>query len=142
MHSIDNMLTDDVLEAAAKLHAKPEHALGLLQDFRSQLSGKLFAGTDTDAFVMANLIAVLVQAPREKKVMRRSKVMLRSVEPDKFAKVAVVNAIRYLAGVSLKVALDIAVNVNLGSVEEIEAEYDDESAAVLKLHGIEVIRAY
>ena len=24
MHSIDNMLTDDVLEAAAKLHAKPE----------------------------------------------------------------------------------------------------------------------
>ena len=83
-----------------------------------------------------------VQAPREKKVMRRSKVMLRSVEPDKFAKVAVVNAIRYLAGVSLKVALDIAVNVNLGSVEEIEAEYDDESAAVLKRHGIEVIRAY
>ena len=142
MHSIDNMLTDDVLEAAAKLHAKPEHALGLLQDFRSQLSGKLFAGTDTDAFVMANLIAVLVQAPREKKVMRRSKVMLRSVEPDKFAKVAVVNAIRYLAGVSLKVALDIAFNVNLGNTEEIEAEYDDESAAVLKRYGIEVIRAY
>ena len=54
-----------LLEAAAELHAKPEHALGLLQDFRSQLSGKLFAGTDTDAFAMANLIAVLVQAPRE-----------------------------------------------------------------------------
>ena len=132
MHSIDNMLTDDVLEAAAKLHAKPEHALGLLQDFRSQLSGKLFAGTDTDAFAMANLIAVLLKAPSEKKVT------LRSVEPDKFDKVAVVNAIRYLSGVSLKVALDIAVNVNLGSVEEIEAEYDDESAAVLKRHGIEL----
>ena len=70
MNSIDNMLTDDVLEAAAKLHAKPEHALGLLQDSRSQLSGKLFAGTDTDAFVMANLIAVLVQVQAGKKVMR------------------------------------------------------------------------
>ena len=47
MHSINALLTDDVLEAAAKLHAKPELALGLLQDFRSQLSGKLFAGTES-----------------------------------------------------------------------------------------------
>lgn len=132
MHSINALLTDAVLKTAAELHAKPEHALGLLQDFRSQLSGKLFAGTDTDAFVMANLIAVLLKAPSAKKVT------LRSVEPDKFDKVAVVNAIRYLAGVSLKVALDIAVNVNLGNTEEIEAEYDDESAAVLKRHGIEL----